>query len=162
MSSGTLMRMRPSTDELLDHLKASHAARTRSVRALRAVQAEYLEAERLRKSAARAALDTNIRFTHVQLADALGFRGREGLHMLARDTRGNSGAIRPNDQPYVFGADVLGELRKIADRFDKASRARRELVRELRTAPRDERLTFAEMGAAMGLSAEGARYLTRG
>lgn len=137
-------------DTLMSEINAVHAARAESVRALRAAQNEYTAADRARKRAARAVLDGDTAFTHEQLADALGFRGRHGLLRLA-------GASAVGE--YVFADDVLGELAELAERFEWADRERRTLVRSLRSAPRDERLTYDQMGAAMGLSAEGVRYL---
>ncbi len=153
--ASNLTHMPPSRDALMDEIEAVRAARAEAVRALRAAQTEYTAADRVRKRAARTVAEGGVGCTKDQAADALRFTGihaRQGLRRLASvaDTGG-----------YVFGADVLGELRELAERFERAVSHRRELVRSLRSAPRAERLTFEEMGAAMGVSGEGVRYLTR-
>ena len=152
MYSGTISAMPPSSELLYAEIDALKARREAAREALRTAQAEYLEADRVRKRAARSA--TQLRLgspTQDEMAAAMGYSDRQGLRAIAGAEGG-----------YTFGPDVLAELAAIAVRYDEAARARRELVLALRGAPKDEALTFAQMGAAMGLSAEGVRYLTRG
>lgn len=149
--TGSIAYMPPDHDTLMSEIDAVNAARAESVRALRAAQDEYTAADRLRKQAARTVLDVDTGYTHEQLADALGFKGRHGLLRLASETNPAGG--------YEFARPVLVELAELAERFDTAITNRRGLVRELRTAPRAERLTFDQMGEAMGLAGESVRYL---
>lgn len=140
--------------QLMAEIDAANTARADAVLALRAAQDEYLAAERLRKQAARTVLDGGTGVTVEQAADALRFRARSGLTELVRRTNPTGG--------YVFSRPILVELAELSDHYAVAVARRRELVRELRSAPREERLTFEEMAEAMGLSSEGVRYLTRG
>lgn len=168
VAAGSIRPM-PGHADLLSELNTSHAARTRSVRALRGAQAEYVAVGRGRKQAARTVLKLSpntrgsraVRWhTQDELATALGVRRRE-LSKMAADADPNGVYTFRVADPLNDDGAVLAELRDLAKRYDRARRDRRELVLSLRQAPAAERLTFEEMGAAMGLSSEGVRYLTR-